>query len=225
MGVLTVNDLLDGRVGLDIECLDRIYLNGYVPALQVGGQVAGFMTGHLGLPIPSPVIMEKIGTAFRRAVHDFVAANHIPVVRFGKDDRKIEVMRGYLAAQARTDRSGVAAIGVAQEYQNVFASAHRRIGNAVWFSFYKPTGGSPVSTSICGTTTSGRRSSRSVPISPTRSRSGSTGTSGPNARLAGRASGSLNCPTGSPAAPIPAGCRRSATGLAQAPSRCSSSAG
>ena len=43
----------------------------------------------------------------------------------------------YLAAQARTGRSGVAAIGVAQEYQNVFASAQRRIGNAVWFSFYK----------------------------------------------------------------------------------------
>jgi hypothetical protein len=37
---LTVNDLLDGHVSLDIECMDRIYLNGYVPALQVGGQVA-----------------------------------------------------------------------------------------------------------------------------------------------------------------------------------------
>lgn len=36
---------------LDIECLDRIYLNGYVPTLQVGGQVAGFMTRHLGFPI------------------------------------------------------------------------------------------------------------------------------------------------------------------------------
>ena len=38
-------------------------------------------------------------------------------------------------------RSGVAAIGVAQEYQNVFAATRRedrgRTGNQVWYSFYK----------------------------------------------------------------------------------------
>jgi hypothetical protein len=39
------------------ECLDRVYLNGYVPSLQVGGQVVSFMTAHLGYPIPSPAIM------------------------------------------------------------------------------------------------------------------------------------------------------------------------
>ena len=68
MAALTVNDLLEGHVGLDIESLDRVYLNGYVPNLQVGGQVVSFMTQHLGFPIPSPAIMEKIGTSFRRAV-------------------------------------------------------------------------------------------------------------------------------------------------------------
>jgi hypothetical protein len=35
--VVTINDVLDGHVGMDIECLDRIYLNGYVPNLQVSG--------------------------------------------------------------------------------------------------------------------------------------------------------------------------------------------
>ena len=54
---MTVNDLLDGHVALDVECLDRIYLNGYVPNLQVPRQVVSFMTGHLGYPIPSPAIM------------------------------------------------------------------------------------------------------------------------------------------------------------------------
>ena len=34
---LTVNDLLAGLVRLDVESLDRIYLNGYVPKLQVAG--------------------------------------------------------------------------------------------------------------------------------------------------------------------------------------------
>ncbi len=135
--VLTVNDLLEGHVGLDLECMDRIYLNGYVPNLQVGGQVVSFMTQHLGYPIPSPAIMEKIGTSFRRAVRDFAEADRIPVVRFGKGDRKIEVMRRHIAAQAKTGRSGVAAIGIAQEYQNVFAATRRTNGGAVWFSFTK----------------------------------------------------------------------------------------
>jgi len=137
-GAVTVNDLLDGHVALDIECLDRIYLNGYVPNLQVGGQVVSFMTQHLGYPIPSPAILEKIGTAFRRAVSAFAESEHVPVVRFGKNDRKIDVMRRHLAAQAATGRSGVAAIGVAQEYQNVFAATQRQGANGVpWFSFTK----------------------------------------------------------------------------------------
>jgi hypothetical protein len=53
-------------------------LNGYVPNLQVGGQVVSFMTGHLGYPIPSPAIPERIGTAFRTAVQRFAADNEIP---------------------------------------------------------------------------------------------------------------------------------------------------
>lgn len=137
-GVVKVTDLLDGHVVLDVQCLDRIYLNGYVSRLQVPGQVVTFMRDHLGYPIPSPAVMEKIGTSFRRAVDAFAEGEQVPVVRFAKHDRKIDVMRRYLAAQARTGRSGVAAIGVAQEVQNVFASTvHERPGNTPWFSFYK----------------------------------------------------------------------------------------
>ena len=47
--VVTVNDILDGHVGLDLECFDRIYLNGWVPNLQVSGQVVNFLTYHLGV--------------------------------------------------------------------------------------------------------------------------------------------------------------------------------
>ena len=35
--VVNVNDLLDDHVALDLECLDRIYLNAYVPNLQTLG--------------------------------------------------------------------------------------------------------------------------------------------------------------------------------------------
>ena len=133
---VTVNDVLDGHVALDLECLDRIYLNAWVNNLQVGGQVVSFLTAHLGNPIPSPAIFDKIGTAFRRAVARFADDEHIPVVRFTKADRKIEKMRPYIAVQAKTGRSGVAAIGVAQEYANVFTGTKKTGSNGVaWFSF------------------------------------------------------------------------------------------
>jgi len=115
--VVTVNDLLDGHVLLDIECLDRIYLNAYVPILQSSGQVVAFMTQHRGKPIPSPALMEHIGTRFRRSVESHASSNGIPWARFGKDDRKVDVMLPHIAAQAATGRSGVAAIGVSQEFQ------------------------------------------------------------------------------------------------------------
>ena len=135
---VTVGDVLAGRVSLDLECLDRIYLNGYVPNLQVGGQVVSFLTAHLGNPIPSPAIFDKIGTGFRRAVSRFAESEHIPVVRFKKKDRKIEVMRRHIAGQEATGRSGVAAIGVAQEFAPVFTGTQRDASNGIpWFSFAK----------------------------------------------------------------------------------------
>ena len=50
--VVTVNEVLAGHAVLDVECLDRVYLNACGPILQSSGQVVAFMTQHLGLPIP-----------------------------------------------------------------------------------------------------------------------------------------------------------------------------
>jgi hypothetical protein len=136
--VVTVNEVLAGHAVLDIECLDRVYLNAYVPILQSSGQVVAFMTQHLGLPIPSPALFDKIGQRFRRAVDSFAEANAIPWVRFAKGDRKAEVMRPYLERQAATGRSGVAAIGVAQEFQRVWAAYQRETKTAApQFTFAK----------------------------------------------------------------------------------------
>jgi hypothetical protein len=133
---VTTNDILDGHVTLDIECLDRIYLNGYVPNLQVGGQVVQYLAKR-GFPIPSPVVVGRIGDRFRDAVRRFTAVNHIPVVRFVKGERKIAVMTRYLRAQAATGRSGVAAVGVAQEFQRVATCTTRqaRDGGAPHFGW------------------------------------------------------------------------------------------
>ena len=123
--VVTVPELLDGHTALDIECLDRIYLNGYVPMLQVGGQVITFLHGHLGMKIASPAVLEQIGTRFRRAVARFAESNDIPMVKFKKGARKIEVMRPLLARAARSGRPRVAAIGWAQEFCHVWEARKR----------------------------------------------------------------------------------------------------
>ena len=138
---LTVNDLLDGHVGLDIESLDRLYLNGYVPKLQVGGQVVGFMTRHLGYRDPVAGDHGEDRHRVPPCGPDFAVASQVPIITFGKTDRKQEVMRPYLQRQAATGVPGVAAIGVAQEYQNVFAATQREdrgyTGHQVWYSFRK----------------------------------------------------------------------------------------
>jgi hypothetical protein len=136
--VVTINEVLAGHAVLDVECLDRVYLNAYVPILQSSGQVVAFMTQHLDLPIPSPAIFDKIGQKFRRAVASFAEANHIPWVRFTKDDRKAEVMAPYLKQAAATGRSQVVAIGVAQEFQRVWAGYQRETKTAApQFTFAK----------------------------------------------------------------------------------------
>src|SRR6266702_1280256 len=124
-GVVTVPELLDGHTVLDIECLDRLYLNGYVPKLQVGGQVITFLHDHLGMPIVSPAVFEQIGTRFRRAVARFADSNGIPVIKFKKGIRKAAVMEPLLRRAAAAGRSRVVAIGWAQEFQLVWEARKR----------------------------------------------------------------------------------------------------
>ena len=162
--VASVTDLLVGQVGLDLVCLDRLYVNGYVPNRQVGGQVVTFLTHHLGYPIPSPVVFNQIGERFRRAVGDFADRERIPVVRFAKSDRKADVMGPYLrrAAVARSPRSGSrkSSSGCSPATTARPTGLRHRTSRST-----RPSGGSVVSTSICGAPTSARHSSRYAPTS------------------------------------------------------------
>jgi hypothetical protein len=123
--VVTVPELLDGHTVLDIECLDRLYLNGYVPTLQVAGQVVTFLHDHRGMPIASPAVFEQIGTRFRQAVARFAENNDIPMVKFKKGVRKASVMEPLLQRAARIGGSRVVAIGWAQEFQLVWTARQR----------------------------------------------------------------------------------------------------
>ena len=117
-----VNEILDGHVVLDLECLDRIYLNAYVPTLQVGGQVVTFFNQQRNQPIASPALFQKMGEGFRQAVATFAKRHQIPVIRFGKRDRQIDVIQPYFKAATQP---GVVAIGVAQEFQSVLTAYDR----------------------------------------------------------------------------------------------------
>jgi hypothetical protein len=138
-GVVTVPELLDAHTVLDIECLDRLYLNGYVPTLQVAGQVVTFLHDHRGMPIASPAVFEQIGTRFRQAVARFAENNDIPMVKFKKGVRKASVMEPLLQRAARAGRSRVVAIGWAQEFQLVWTARKRDTdpARALQFSFAK----------------------------------------------------------------------------------------
>ena len=129
--VVNINDVLDGHVSLEIDCIDRLLLNAYVPNLQVSGQVVTFLTGHLGFPVPSPALLEKIGNRFRREVKAFAAEHDVPVLALKKpdrtrwDDRKLDHVRPYLERAEAEHRTGVVAIVQAQEFQWVFSAKNR----------------------------------------------------------------------------------------------------
>src|SRR6266576_5985536 len=109
--VVTAADVGAGHVRLDVSCLDRVYLNGYVAKLQTPGGVVWFFHEHRGKPIVSPALFEPIGEKFRRDIKDWAQVNGVPVIRFRAGERKAEVMGAYLAAAAEAGRSRVVAIG------------------------------------------------------------------------------------------------------------------
>ena len=128
---VNINDVLDGHVSLELECVDRLYLNAYVPRLQASGQVAYFFRDHLGMPIPSPAVMNQIGNRFRREVKAFAQDHSIPLLRLNKpdrtrwDDRKLDHVRPHLDRAEREGRVGVVAIVSAQEFAWVFSAKDR----------------------------------------------------------------------------------------------------
>jgi hypothetical protein len=139
-GAASINDVLEGHVVLDLECLDRVYLNGYVPKLQVGGQVVTFLTEHLGNPIPSPALFKRIGDRFREAVRTFAETNGIPLLHLNTpdrsrwDDRKVDHVREYID---QASQPGVVVIVVAQEVQKVFMGYQRPSKSGAQFGFDK----------------------------------------------------------------------------------------
>ncbi|PYO02893.1 MAG: hypothetical protein DMD91_03065, partial [Candidatus Rokuibacteriota bacterium] len=59
----TVGEILTEHTTLEVESIDRMYLNVYVPQLQYEGGVAHFFRSHRGHPFASSVLMDPISKA------------------------------------------------------------------------------------------------------------------------------------------------------------------
>jgi hypothetical protein len=66
----TVADVLSRHVAFEIECIDRMYLNVYVPGLQSVAGAVWFCRTHLGQPYASTALLEPISRRFLAAIRD-----------------------------------------------------------------------------------------------------------------------------------------------------------
>jgi hypothetical protein len=109
-----VSTILDEHVSFRLSCVDRVFIQGYVPGLQSEGLVVRFLL-HRGCSIPSPKVLGQIHDRFVAAIDRFVEDHDLPVVRFKKGESKEEAARPFLEAAARDERPGVVLVGIAQE--------------------------------------------------------------------------------------------------------------
>jgi hypothetical protein len=120
----SVSEVLAAHVTLEVECIDRLYLNVYVPKLQFVGGVVSFLRQHRGHPFASSALLEPISRAFVADLHRFARGQGVPLVDFAKGGRKDDVAHEFLA---RFDGDeGVLFIGRAQERTAVFRTEKRR---------------------------------------------------------------------------------------------------
>ena len=120
----SVARLLRQHVTLEVECLDRLYLNVYIPRLQRAEGLVGYLRARHGASMPSTALVAPIGTAFSERVRAFVRRAGVPLVDFRRGERKDDVAAEHLA---RSDgREGVLFVGRAQEKTRVFRTEKRR---------------------------------------------------------------------------------------------------
>lgn len=120
----SVAEVLSEHVSLEVEGIDRMYLNVYIPHLQREQGVVNFFRFYRGHRFVSSVLMDPISKAFVAALEDFARREKIPVIAFRKGQRKDDI-----AAEQRQrfgKEEGVVFIGKAQEKVPVFRTERRR---------------------------------------------------------------------------------------------------
>jgi hypothetical protein len=101
------------HVVLELECIDRMYLNAYVPKLTSEGGIAAFCRGYLGHRFASTKQAVAMTKAFVKAIEAFLQREGLELVRFKKGQRKDDVLQQKLRRFKKPE--GVLFVGVAQE--------------------------------------------------------------------------------------------------------------
>jgi hypothetical protein len=117
-------EVLAEHVTLEVECIDRMYLNVYVPKLQFVGGVVFFLRQHRGQPFASSALLEPISREFIAELYRFAADEGVPIVDFAKGQRKDDLAHEFLAGFEGDE--GVLFVGRAQEKAPVFRTEKRR---------------------------------------------------------------------------------------------------
>ncbi len=113
-----VAELQNEHVEFELECIDRMYLNLYIPGLQTPEFVAHFIKTHLGKPIASSAVLAPISDRFVKEIKSFCKEHEVEMVRFKKKQSKEEVAKAYLeqfVAEHGEESEGLLFVGVAQE--------------------------------------------------------------------------------------------------------------
>jgi hypothetical protein len=123
----SVADVIRNHVTLEVEGIDRMYLNVYQPKLQMEKGAAWFFRFHRQQPVASSSLMGVMTNAFLQQVDAFVEQHGIAVVQFRKGQRKDDVAAEH---RGRFEGSeGVLFLGKAQEKVNVFRTEKRTAPN------------------------------------------------------------------------------------------------
>ena len=77
----SVAEVLSRHTTLSLECVDRMYLNVYVPLLQSAAGAAHFFRKMRGAAWPSSVLMAPITERFINAIKSYAERNGIGVFR------------------------------------------------------------------------------------------------------------------------------------------------
>ena len=109
----TAADVLRKHVLLELEGIDRMYLNVYVPILQAVEEVLKFIRIHRGHPVASTAKVEPITRRFVESIERYVRDRSIPMITFEKGQRTDDIANQRCAAFARDE--GVVFVGKAQE--------------------------------------------------------------------------------------------------------------
>ena len=118
----TAAEVLAEHATLELECLDRLYLNGYVPLLQTGAGAAWFFRRVRGKPVPSSALMAPMSRRFAAGL-EALAAETGGIVRFARGERKDDVTKDRL--RKRRGGEGVLYVGKAQERARTLRTERR----------------------------------------------------------------------------------------------------